>query len=76
MKSPQSAAAAVIAAAAVVAAVITAAGREQKNQNDNPPHVVAIISAHNQHSLSDECRFCIASGSRCTAFAGAVGSAS
>ena len=73
--SAAAAAVVVIVVAAASAAVVAEHG-EQKDQNDDPPEAVAIVTAHNQHSLSDECRFCIASGSRCTAFAGAVGSAS
>ena len=53
---PVSAAAVVVAAAVVIAAAaaVAAAHEEQKDQ-DNKPEVVAVISAHNQHSLS-ECR--------------------
>ena len=72
-----SAAAVVVAAAVVIAAAtaVAAAHEEQKDQ-DNEPEVVAVISAHNQHSLS-ECRIVGASRpDRGALFGEAVDSAS
>lgn len=52
----ESAATTGVAAAAIVVstavAADTAAAVEEQNQNDNPHNSVAIVTAHNQHSLS------------------------